>query len=258
MNKFLSAVSAVSPQIGDHLSRLFESGDVVSKRLLQEYGAVFVARGGVKLPEVVIFRDSAEVDVFQSILEISKREIGGFSVELQTPAMAGLQAASADATAAGLTITPRGADSARRGYDETVALWLSRVEPALEHWTAERRLSETEADHIRSLTTHEQIEEVLKLEEQGIYFAKDLSKSILYSVAPPGTSQHLSLLAFDVAEFENASVREILGRYGWFQTVVSDLPHFTFLGTQEAELPTLGLMKVQDGGFTFWVPDLSE
>jgi len=43
---------------------------------------------------------------------------------------------------------------------------------------------------------------------------KSLDKSIIYSVAPPGASQHLSMLALDVKEFQNAKVRETLARHG--------------------------------------------
>jgi hypothetical protein len=97
----------------------------------------------------------------------------------------------------------------------------------------------------------------LLLEEQGIYFAKDLSKTILYSVAPPGTSQHLSMLAFDVAEFNESNVREILEEQFWYQTVPSDLPHFTFLGVPVEELPGLSLKAVTHSERIFWVPDLN-
>ena len=38
--------------------------------------------------------------------------------------------------------------------------------------------------------------------------------------------------------------------------VVSDLPHFTFLGRSEAELPALGLRRERLDGYDFWVPDL--
>jgi len=97
---------------------------------------------------------------------------------------------------------------------------------------------------------------VLSLEEQGIYFAKDLSKTILYSVAPPGASQHLSMLAFDVAEFNEPRVREILEAHFWYQTVPSDLPHFTFLGVPVDELQNLSLKPVIHSDRIFWVPDL--
>jgi hypothetical protein len=64
------------------------------------------------------------------------------------------------------------------------------------------------------------------------------------------------MLAFDVKEHDNAKVRSILGEHGWFQTVSSDMPHFTFLGVKEEELPSLGLKKTTNGGRTFWVPEL--
>jgi hypothetical protein len=34
------------------------------------------------------------------------------------------------------------------------------------------------------------------------------------------------------------------------------MPHFTFLGVKEDELPSLGLKEVTNGGRSFWVPDL--
>lgn len=91
-----------------------------------------------------------------------------------------------------------------------------------------------------------------------MFFSKDLSKSILYSVAVPGASQHNFLLALDVQQFGNAQVRAILAENGWFQTVKSDLPHFTYLGLKESELPAHGLKSVTVGGQKFWVPNLKE
>jgi hypothetical protein len=156
-----------------------------------------------------------------------------------------------------LDITPRdGAEAARRSYADTVRLWNSRFLPALQHWTKMGRLSESEADRLRGLPIHEQVAEVLELEKQGIFFSKDLSKSVLYSIAAPGTSQHIAMLAFDANEFLEARVREILGAYGWFQTVLSDLPHFTFLGLSEPELPERGLKLVDVSGQRFWIPDV--
>jgi len=101
----------------------------------------------------------------------------------------------------------------------------------------------------------EQGAEILRLEGRGLYFSKDFSHSILSSVAIPGASQHLAMLAFDVKEHDNPAVRSILERYGWFQTVKSDLPHFTYLGASKQELPSLGLKMVKQGDRVFWVPD---
>jgi hypothetical protein len=117
-------------------------------------------------------------------------------------------------------------------------------------------MTHDQANRIRSLAPYEQVPEVFALEEEGIYFAKDLSKSIIYSVAPPGASQHLSLLAFDVAEFGDEDVRRILADHYWYQTVVSDLPHFTYLGVPVSELNDLGLKKVEHQSREFWIPDL--
>jgi hypothetical protein len=232
--------------------------DVAQLRLFCEYGAVFVARGGVTAPNKVVFQNGEDVAAFQSQLDIGRFEIGDLSLELQTAATAALLNAIAEARSEGLSITARGADSARRNYDDTVELWKSRVEPALVHWVEKGRLSQGKADAIRALPPFEQVPEVFALEEEGIYFAKDLSKSIIYSVAPPGASQHLSLLAFDVAEFNSARVRQILAGHYWYQTVTSDLPHFTFLGVAESELERLGLKPVENAGREFWVPDIEE
>lgn len=236
--------------------RFEQPAEEVGKRLLNEYGAVFVARGGAIPPKTVIFKDEAEVSAFQSSLEKSSETIGDFTVELQTPAMNALKEAIAEARAAKLTITPRGSDSARRNYAQTVELWASRVDPGLVHWVANGKLKQEDADRIKALSPFGQVPEIFKLESEGLFFAKDLSKTIIYSVAPPGTSQHLSMLAFDVAEFDDPRVREILTKHGWFQTVVSDLPHFTFLGVREDELPGLGLKKITNGGRDFWLPDI--
>ena len=228
--------------------------DSVEQRLLAEYGAVFVARG-VQPPPKIVFEDENEVHTFQSGLSVLAETIDGFDMELQSRAMDALQDASAEAKDGELSITPRDTDSARRSYSETVGLWASRVDPALKHWVDKGKLPQDEAERMKALSPFEQVSEILKLEDQGMYFAKDLSKSIIYSVAPPGTSQHLSMLAFDVKEHENARVRALLARHKWYQTVVSDLPHFTYLGVEESELPGLGLKKVT-AERTFWVPDV--
>lgn len=228
----------------------------VEELLLREYGSVFLARGGAVPPTKVVFRDEADVSGFQDRLEIDSENIGGFTMEFQAAAMRNLREAIHEARSLGLTITPRGPDSGRRTYGETVGLWASRVEPALSHWVEQGRLAPAVASGITALAPFDQVTEVLTLEESGLYFAKDLSKSIIYSVAPPGTSQHLSMLAFDVREFDDSRVRDVLARHYWYQTVVSDLPHFTFLGVPERDLAALGLKSVESCARSFWIPDL--
>ena len=226
----------------------------VEERLLTEYGAMLVAKN-VLVPDKVVFRDEADVSGFQSRVPISSEIIGGISIELQSAPMDALRMALAEAEDIGKTISPRGTDSARRSYDETVGLWASRVEPALKHWVSLGQLEEGEAEGIRSLSPFEQVPVILGLEDDGIFFAKDLSKSIVYSVAPPGTSQHLAMLALDIKEHADPQIRGILARHQWFQTVISDLPHFTYLGLPEDKLTGSGLKMVMSGDREFWVPD---
>jgi len=230
--------------------------DAVGEKMLREYGAFFVAGNGAISPDKVVFENEREVAEWQKLVKSSKATIAGFKIELQTAAMKALRKAIKEAEQNNLTITPRGTDAARRSYAETVELWASRVNPALLHWVEKGRLTESQAEKIRFLSPFEQVPEIFKLEAKGIFFSKDLSKSIIYSVAPPGTSQHLSMLALDVQEDDNTEVREILARHNWFQTVISDLPHFTYLGIAEIELESLGLKKVIDAGRDFWIPDL--
>ncbi len=247
-----------TPASGDFYKNLpkdFEAPtDDAGKLLLREYGAVFVTRGGAMPPKKVVYRDEADVVGFQNSLKRSSETISGTKIELQTAAMDALKAAVAEGAKSGFTIGPRGADSARRGYDQTVSLWASRVNPGFVHWVGKKRVTQAEVNRIKSLTPYEQVPEILALETQGIFFAKSLDKSIIYSVAPPGTSQHLSMLALDVKEFESAQIRAILAKHGWYQTVSSDLPHFTFLGVEESKLTEIGLKKVTNSGRAFWVP----
>ena len=231
--------------------------DRAGQLLLREYGAVYVARNGVKRPKKVFFESEAEVMSFQSSLDIQREQIGSIYLELQKPAMRALEKAIKEANKQGLSISPRGADSGRRGYNQTIELWKSRVEPGLTYWVGRKRLQAPKAGEIRKLPIRQQITEILGLEQEGIFFAKSLDKSIIYSVAPPGSSQHIAMLALDVKEFDDPRVREILAEHGWFQTVKSDLPHFTYLGVDESKLPSLGLAKVVVGDRHFWVPDLS-
>lgn len=233
-----------------------ERADEVSMRLLADYGAMFVARGDAVPPPTIIFADEAATNRWQSSVKTVRVNIGGINIELQAPAMAALMEARSEARKSGLMITPRGTDAARRSFAQTIELWRSRVNPGLSRWVRAGRLSRDEAARIRALSPAAQVPEILRLEKRGLYFSKDFSKSILYSVAAPGASQHLSMLAFDVSENENADVRSTLARHGWFQTVLSDKPHFTFLGVTEDELPSLGLKKVTNEGRAFWIPKL--
>jgi len=239
------------------IENLCPTSDSVARRILEDYGAVFIASKKVMPPPVCIFSSEQEVTQFQERAGYTTERIGFDDIELQPEAMKALMKAREEAQKEGLDITPRdGAEAARRTYADSLELWDTRFLPALDYWLAQGRLTEAEVARLKGLPLHDQIAEVLELEKSGVYFSKDLSKSILYSIAAPGTSQHIAMLAFDVIEFDNPRVREILAKHGWFQTVLSDLPHFTFLGLKEKDLPKNGLKNVEVDGQMFWIPNV--
>jgi hypothetical protein len=231
--------------------------DAVAERIFREYGAIYVAAEGVELPAKCILDSDAAVQAVQARLNQTVADIGGVIVTLQKPAMAELQAARQEAAKLGLNISPRGGSTASmRSFQTTVDLWRSRFEPALVYWTNQKRITRDEAAAAKKAMLPQQIAMVLAWEQKGIFFSRDLSKSILYSVAVPGASQHIFMLALDIEQYGDKRIRDILARHGWFQTVKSDLPHFTYLGVAEKQLPSLGLTRVFVSGQAFWIPNM--
>jgi|SRR5205085_3699507 len=254
---FYDALAKVLKKRKTKLEMICPQTDPVARRILEEYGAIYVADKKVTPPPVCIFTNEEQVTRFQEAAGVASELIGFDEIELQPEALRQLKKAREEAQKEGLDITPRdGAEAARRNYEDSVRLWSSRFEPALDYWLSQGRLTAEQVARLRSLPLSQQVAEVLELEKNGIYFSKDLSKSILYSIAAPGTSQHIAMLAFDVNEFENPRVREIMAKHGWFQTVLSDLPHFTFLGLKEKDLPKHGLRNLEINGQTFWIPNV--
>lgn len=247
--------------VGDSLREAFSKiGSRLEQRLFAEYGAIFATRAVP--PPRIIFESEDEVARFQDSLDVSRARLGQCEIELQSAAMRELLAAAEESAALGLSITPRGEDAGRRSFAETLALWRRNVTRGLEHWVQMGRISRELARQIATMEPLEQVAAILELEERrGLYFGTYFDKTILSSVAAPGSSQHLSMLAFDVAEYADEAIERVLARHGWHRTVVGDLPHFTFLGYQESELEALGLRRVDRdfGGrrYSFWVPDLS-
>jgi hypothetical protein len=254
---FYNVLNQILTKRGWKKEDLCDRKDMVINRILREYGSIFVVNEKVLPPPVCMFTSAQEVESFQKKVGFVSAEIAGTRIELQSAAMQALLQAREEALQKGLNITPRdGSEAARRNFADTIRLWKSRFEPACEHWQKQGRLSAEQVEELKSLPVKEQIREVLLLEKQGIYFNKFFNNSILYSVAAPGTSQHLSMLALDVNEFENAEVRKILAKYGWFQTVQNDTPHFTFLGHKQEDLGKLGLKEVATRSGKFWIPNV--
>jgi hypothetical protein len=255
---FYAALEEALTRRGMKLEATCAKDEPVERRVLEDYGAMFVAGDQVLPPPVCMFMSEADVLKFQNEARSKAAVVGGDRIELQPAAMDALLAAREEARKQGLDITPRGGtEAARRSYQDTLRLWDTRFLPALAHWSKRGRLSREQVARLRKLPLRDQVREVLELERSGIYFSKDFSKSILYSIAAPGTSQHISMLALDVAQFSDARVRRILAQHGWFQTVKSDLPHFTYLGLSESDLPSRGLRSVKSGAQLFWIPNVT-
>lgn len=251
----------VEKRLGDHGLKLTDvcpiDEDAAARRIFVDYGAIFLSNADDRLPPRCIFENESEVADFQKGIETASAKIDSTTITLRKAAMESFLAARKEALKKGLDITPRGGMTAsKRTFAETVKLWNSRFLPGLDHWISVGKITRKEADTARKASIAEQIEKVLEWEKNGLYFSKDFSKSILYSVAAPGASQHIFLLALDVEQYSNRSIRQILARHGWFQTVKSDLPHFTYLGMDEKDLPSFGLRSTSIGDQIFWVPDL--
>lgn len=231
--------------------------EAIASRLLSEYGSIFAAADSVKLPAKCVFEDESQVAEFQRGSRPRSELMSGVTIELQDAAMAALIAAQAEAAKLKLRITPLdGSIAGKRSYSDTIRIWDSRYLKALDHWVRRRKISIEHADIARKDDVITQIRKVMDWENDGLNFGTNIKGSIFSSTAPPGTSQHLSMLAFDVVQYSNRSVRAIMNKHGWFQTVANDPPHFTFLGLTEKELPSRGLRNIVRGNYNFWVPDL--
>lgn len=254
---FYSVLDGVLVKRGLKRTDVCDESDAVQKRILNEYGAVFLADGRVRPPPICLFTSDEAVKDFQSSAVIGIEEIDGVEIELQAEAMAAYLNARREAQSYGLDITPRdGAEAGRRSFADTLRLWNTRFLPATGYWLTKGRLSAAQVEKLKSMPVNEQVREVLNLEKRGIFFNSSFNNSILYSVAAPGTSQHLSMLALDVNEYGNKKVREILARYGWFRTVRNDAPHFTFLNHKKDDLKKIGLKKIAASGGEYWIPNV--
>jgi hypothetical protein len=255
---FYPVLSEVLAKRNLRIEDICDLTDAVESRILREYGAIFLVDESVLPPPKCLFANADEVNNFQKKAGFRRENIGDIEIELQPEAMIFLLKARRAAHLQGLDMTPRGGSSeaARRGFEETLRLWNSRFEPACEHWQAKGKLSADEISKLKSLPIRAQVKEVLELERQGIYFNTFFNYTILNSVAAPGTSQHLSMLAIDLNEFADENVRKILSDYGWFRTVKNDLPHFTFLGAKIEDLERLGLKKLETQNGEFWLPNV--
>ena len=275
--------------------------DFIERTVLMQYGAVFVSKGGA-LPNNVLFENNNDVEEWQKekssepILLPTKpqgdcnRNITKVKVILQLKALTALK----NARRKNNKIMPRCyADSSIRSFDDTVINWKRRViandrytdyrGKGLDCWTKNGGcllrfnlktggLDKSEVERVQGINnTYLQIREILKIEkERKGCLSTGKSSSILYSSAPPGMSQHHSLLAIDIY-YKNLTteqmkeVRKWLNVNGWFETVYLDTFHFTYLGFEvtdtnnfrkeiDTKMKSLGLKEKGN----YWIPKDSQ
>lgn len=229
----------------------------LEERLLREYGApIAAADSQLRRPSAIVYFDATDVTREQQRLGLDSAVIGTDTITLQAPALRALRTAMDRARRLRLRITVVGDRSASlRHYLDTELFWNVRVDRRLARLSEAGRMTAGRADTVRTLPVREQMERVLALENDGYCFGGSGEKTILHSVAAPGSSQHLFGYAVDVAEHDNVRVRRLLVEAGFRQTVLDDQPHFTWLGSQtDAQLRGAGLVPVRHGGRIYWVP----
>ncbi|MBW4647054.1 MAG: D-alanyl-D-alanine carboxypeptidase family protein [Goleter apudmare HA4340-LM2] len=183
--------------------------------LLRAYGAVFVNQEPeIQLPQKVILANEQETEEFQSTLMMTKVD-GINGCYLQQPAAAALNKVRS------LINIPLksgyGSGDCTRTFATNLRFW-------------------------RKYANNQTLEKVRQGRETAI----------LGIVAPPGTSQHLWGLAIDLRAY-SPQQRQALNQNGWFQTVEKDLPHWTYIGLPQEDLPLFGFRKKVIRGVTYWI-----
>lgn len=258
MGDFIASLTAKLSNRGIKIADFYDASNAVEKRIMKEYGAIFLNPDvAVKMPNRCRFKDEKEVSAFQGRVKIGKKNVGSVTIELQEAAMDALL----KAVDKGGKITPKGGNPARRSFAKVQTSWDSTVREGADYWKANanakgKKLSAEEAKALKSMTGEAQIKRVVELEAQDFSFHSDRKRTIAVLTAIPGASQHLLMLALDVVEYTDKKVRDALNENGWFQTVFSDRPHFTYLGLKRGDLKGLGLKLEEFEKREFWIPDI--
>ncbi|MBH8573751.1 D-alanyl-D-alanine carboxypeptidase family protein [Nostocaceae cyanobacterium CENA369] len=186
--------------------------------LLHAYGAAFVNQDtATKLPSKVIFADEQETQDFQNTLTMEK---------VNETNDCYLQKSAADALNKAQTLQKI---SLKSGYGQ--------------------------GDCTRSFGTNLKFWHKYANDKTLDKVKQGKETKILGLVAPPGTSQHLWGLAIDL-RIANQKQREALYQNGWFQTVESDVPHWTYIGLSKEDLPLFGFKNKVVRGISYWLTPL--
>ncbi len=188
--------------------------DTFEYTLLRSYGTVFInEKSEIKLPQKVILDNESETKSFQDKISISLVD-GTQECYLQKTAAEALNKAK---NLENIPLKSGYAGDCLRDFATNLRFW-------------------------NKYANNETLTKVKTGKET----------KILGLVAPPGTSQHLWGLAIDL-QVSTPAQRQALNENGWFQTVVSDIPHWTYLGWSESDLPKFGLQEKIVQGIKYWV-----
>src|SRR5919107_1837672 len=105
---FDAALAVALARRGMSAREVCPPGDALARRVLEEYGAMFLAAETVRVPPRCVFSGERQVEDFQRRATWRAEEFGEDVVELQPAAMSALLGARAEAEAEGLSVTPRG------------------------------------------------------------------------------------------------------------------------------------------------------
>jgi hypothetical protein len=200
--------------VAQKLPKIPESG-TYEYILLRQYGGAFVnPEPETKLPEKVIFANEKETKEFQTTLTLGKVNGTKDCYLQQTAALALHKAKSLEKIP---LKSGYGSGDCTRTFTTNLRFWYK--------YANDRTLEKV---------------------RQG------KETAILSVVAPPGTSQHLWGLAIDL-RVSSQKQRQALNQNGWFQTVENDVPHWTYLGLLEEQLPLFGFQKKVVKGITYWL-----
>jgi hypothetical protein len=279
-------------QRGINLNEVCKPDNLVNMKILEEYGAYFVAKDIVPPPTCIFDNEGGVNDFLASSLNGKTKvvKIADKSFEFQSaaadslvnevfPALSRLNpkilpyqiprrySDVGDKEILNLTANTFviiNADWAKRTYCNTLVNWKSRLDKMPDKKLLKDLTLDLDdlTDSIKKKRINLTIGEELKTANQkrkstSTYYGSR-KNPIMRSVAIPGASQHLLLIAFDL-EIINADIIETLNNAGWYQTVPNDDRHFTYLGYKtEEDLKKNGLKRVEckKSEYKFWIPNI--
>ncbi len=245
--QFLEVFNALPVKIDCNIN------NVIQKRILFEYGAVYISKGAV-LPKRCLFANETEVTEFIN-KSGSKLEFGDFY--LQTHARRSLEYVFQELG---------GYENVARNWNYTTSHNKSKKKDINDDW-AFRTYGQALYNWGYCSSDTYSCDGILKpsIIEEELKKDDEKKRPKMFSYAVPGGSQHHLGLAIDVNNPRNQQINgrfcgkkceSVLEKNGWYRTIPFDPYHFTYLGFLEFELPGRGLKKVSCDEFEYWVPNV--